>query len=157
MAPWLDLFALESICFWDLSPDAWYSFLVSFVWVAVHWLTRFVFWLLLWLLGLICLLWSTLTYEIRLPIADMAIWLALCDLQYTGSADWFPDCWCGSMVCFDQLAVHWLIGFVSRLLMCICGSLACYVCLGVDLLTRFVSRLLMLLLGWLCSTISTLA
>ena len=152
MVPWLALFDLQKICLLDSSPDWCCGSLVCFVRLSVHWLNRFVSRLLRWLLGLICLLWSLFAYEIRLPMPDTAFWLALYELQYTGSLDLSSDCWCGSLACFLRLGYVFLLDLSPD---CLCRSVACFVWLAEDLLTRFVSWLLTWLLGLLCSTCST--
>ena len=97
---------------------------------------------------------SPLVWWIRLPIAAVALWLASLDSRYIGLTDSAPDCWCGSLACFDRLLAHLFRRFGSRMLMWIFG-LFCLT--SVHQLARFCSPLLMWFFGWMCLTFSTSA
>ena len=151
VAPWLAFFDLQYRGSLDLPSGCCCGSLAWFVCFGVRWLMRFVSWLLLWLLGLLCSTFRVVAHYIRLPIADVALWLALVTLQYIGSIHLSPDCSCGSfaLLCWTcstlgysiRLPIAdvapWLalfafeyIGLSDSSPNCWCGSLACFVSLA---------------------------
>ena len=113
---------------------------------------RFVSRLLIWLFYQLCVTYSTLAQQIGFPIADVAPWFALINLQYIGLLDSSPHCLCAKVVPWLAMFVLVQICLLDSCPDCLCCFLAGFVRLSVHWLSRFVSRLLVWFLGLLCST-----